>query len=339
MLRGEEGFQRKEIGKLLHWLAGETPPEVIDLQNSLLIGLAAPLKRALGRPVCCTLQGEDLFLDGLMEPYREQARNLIRRNLRHVDAFITVSDYYRGFMIDYLGLPPDRTHVVPLGVDTNEFAPRSTVGTRVPDQPFTVGYFARIAPEKGLHVLADAYLALRRDKRLPAARLEAAGYLASEHGSYLGGIERRFTNAGLAGEFRYRGALDLAQKKEFFHRLHVFSVPSPYAEPKGLPVLEAMASGIPVVQPRHGAFPELVERTGGGLLVGTDVPALAEGVLTIWKDPDLAVDLGKKGAQGVRRHYTRQNMGDRALAVYESVAKKAQISQPDPRADMPRGAA
>ena len=65
MLKGENGFQRKEIEKLTDWARQEAPPEVISLPYSLLIGLAKPIKEALKRPICCTLQGEDLFLEGL----------------------------------------------------------------------------------------------------------------------------------------------------------------------------------------------------------------------------------------------------------------------------------
>ena len=92
MLRGEEGRQRKEFHKLVHWLNSEPAPDVVSLPNSLLIGLARPLKEALGRPVCCTLQGEDLFLEGLGEPWRTQAHELIRAQVDHVDAFVAVSE-------------------------------------------------------------------------------------------------------------------------------------------------------------------------------------------------------------------------------------------------------
>src|SRR5437867_7428696 len=61
MLEGERGVLRKEFDKLLEWLSAEPVPDVINLPNSLLIGLAGPLKRALRRPLVCTLQGEDLF--------------------------------------------------------------------------------------------------------------------------------------------------------------------------------------------------------------------------------------------------------------------------------------
>ena len=88
---------------------------------------------------------------------------------------------------------------------------------------------------------------------------------------------------GLADQFEYRGELDRAGKIAFLQSLDVMSVPATYAEPKGIFLLEAMATGVPVVQPRRGAFPEIIERTGGGLLVEPDdAEALADGLLTIW---------------------------------------------------------
>ena len=154
MLEGTGGVLRKEFDKLLEWTAGEPAPDIINLTNSMLIALARPMAEAFGRPVCCTLQGEDLFLDGLIEPYRTRARDLIRQQIRHVDRFVAVSDYYAGFMARYLQIPADAISVVPLGINVAGFERRTAS-----DGVFRVGYFARLAPEKGLHVLADAFQA------------------------------------------------------------------------------------------------------------------------------------------------------------------------------------
>ena len=174
MLKGESGFQRKEIAKLLDWLKDEGSPDVISLPYTLLLGMARPIKEALGRPIVCTLQGEDLFLDGLQEPYQSQAKNLIRANIEYVDAFIAVSEYYGKFMPEYLGIPEEKIRVVPLGINLNGYEPRVEARVRERSEPFTVGFFARIAPEKGLHVLADAYRRMRQSGDLADARLEAA---------------------------------------------------------------------------------------------------------------------------------------------------------------------
>lgn len=320
MLQGEDGFQQKEVAKLLEWLKHEGPPDVVSLPYSLLIGLARPLKAALGRPVCCTLQGEDLFLEGLLEPWRSEALDLIRANVQHVDAFIAVSDYYAGVMPDYLAIPREKIRVVPLGINLRGYGTRVRSSESRGSEPFTVGFFARIAPEKGLHVLAEAYRKMRGSGDLSPARLAAAGYLAPEHQKYLSDIEQQMKEAGLASEFSYFGALDRQEKIGFLQRLDVLSVPATYNEPKGIFLLEAMACGVPVVQPRRGGFTEIVEKTGGGLLVEPDNPeSLAAGILKIYRDPALAEELGTNGARNVREHYSVARMADRALEVYESV--------------------
>lgn len=321
MLKGEEGFQHKEISKLLAWLKLEGPPDVVSLPYSLLLGLAKPIKEAVGRPICCTLQGEDLFLEGLHEPYKSEALELIRANVKHVDVFIAVSEYYSKFMPDYLEIPPDKISVVPLGINLQGYHRRPESVASEGSNPFTVGFFARVAPEKGLHVLAGAYRNLRQQGELQGARLEAAGYLAPEHRKYLSGIEQQMKDAGLASEFHYRGVLDRNEKINFLRQLNVLSVPATYNEPKGIFLLEAMACGIPVIQPKRGAFPEIIEKTGGGLLVEPDnVDSLAEGILQLYKHPVLAEKLAKSGFERVRELYSVARMADRALEVYQGVA-------------------
>jgi glycosyltransferase involved in cell wall biosynthesis len=313
ILKGEDGVISKELDKLLHWLKEQPAPDVVNLPNSLLISLAAPIRQAIDRPVFCTLQGEDLFLEGLVEPYKSEALELIRASVDTVDAFVAVSEYYAGFMSDYLSIPSEKVYVVPLGINLEGYEPND----RRTSNSFTVGYFARVAPEKGLHNLAKAYRRLRRDGAVPGARLEVAGYLGPEHRGYLQGIERQMNDWGLRDEFNYRGALDREDKIQFLQNLDVLSVPSGYKEPKGMYLLEAMACGVPVVQPRHGAFPEIIARTKGGILVDADdADSLAEGIVSIWKDASLAEELGRKGREGVHAYYSVQQEARRTLEVY-----------------------
>ncbi len=315
-LKGEEGYQAKELRKLLGYLEGLPPFDLVVLPNSLLISMAPALKRAFGRPVVCTLQGEDLFLDGLREPYRSQSKALITRHAASVDGFVATSAYYADFMTGYLGLDRARVHAVPLGITLDGHAPPGAMRTG----PFVFGYLARIAPEKGLHLLAEAYRILRRERGLGESRLVAAGYLAPEHKGYLAGIEGRLRDWGLDGEFRYHGVPDRPGKIAFLQGLDALSVPSPYAEPKGLYLLEALANGVPCVEPRHGAFPEVLARTGGGLLFEpNDVKGLAEQLLALASDREAARALGRRGAEGVRQHHSVARMADRALEVYGSI--------------------
>ncbi|MBM3749663.1 MAG: glycosyltransferase family 4 protein [Acidimicrobiia bacterium] len=318
MLKGTDGFQKKEVRKLVDWLKHESRFDLVSLPFALLISLAKPIKDALGCPVVCTLQGEDLFLDQLREPWKSESMALIRAAVPHVDHFVAVSDYYAQFMVRYFGIPPEKISVVPLGIDVRGHDAKPVRR----EAPYTIGYFARIAPEKGLHVLCDAYHQLRKRGDVPPTRLVAGGYLLDEHREYLASCEARMKDWGLADHFTYAGAPDRAGKIALLQSFDVFSVPTTYADPKGLFLIEAMANGLPVVEPRHGAFPEIISRTGGGLLVTPDDPAaLAEALHTLVTDRDRAAQLGRAAAAGVREHYTVAQAATKAEHIYEGVIR------------------
>ena len=338
MLKGEHGLQRKELDKLIDWLKAQPAPDVVILPFALLIGLAKPIRDALGATIVCTLQGEDLFLEQLVEPWKSEARTLIREQLDQVDLFTPTSDYYRGFMTDYLGIPPARMRTVPLGLNFKDFdyltpfvphrEPRE-LSPQWPEPkrgPFTIAFLGRIAPEKGLDELAQAYVLLRKEWGLPPSRLDAAGWIGADQKPYLAKVQARLRRAGLEREFTYHGEVDRMEKVRFLARADVFSMPAPYKEPKGFTILEAMAAGVPVVQPAHGAFPEMIRATGGGLLVKPDDPgALAEGIWQLFQDRRRAHALGRHGAGEVRAHYGVKRSAEwLEAALQEAIGRSAE---------------
>ena len=333
MLDGPGGVLRKEFDKLLEWVKQEPRPDVVTITNSMLIGLARPLAEALQAPICCTLQGEALFLEGLTEPYRTRALERIRTQVRHVDRFVAVSEFEARYMREYLAIPDDRMAVVPLGVRTRDFedaegAEDAKAQSAKDGRAFTIGFLGRIAPEKGLHLLADAFVRLRRKTGRSHMRLEAAGYLAAAHKPYLADVQRILERAGLQGDFVYHGAVDRAGKTRFLRGIDVMSMPATYDEPKGFTLLEAMASGVPVVEPRRGALTEIVERAGGGVLVPPDDPEqLADGLCRLWTDRSLREELGRRGREGVRQHYTIEGFAEALLRVYEQLRPSDAVAQ------------
>ncbi len=314
MLRGENGYQRKEVAKLVHWLHTDVRPEVVNLTNVLQSGMVHEVKARLRVPFLCTLQGDDIFLEALPEPVRGQALALIREHCRKVDGFVATSGYYADFMADYLGIPRERIHVVYPGLNlAGHGGPRPPADGR----PFTVGYFARVCPEKGLHVLANAFRELARAPGAPPCRLRVSGWLGENHRPYFDEVRQRLTDAGLGDRLEHVESPDHASKVTFLQGLDVLSVPTTYREPKGLYVLEALANGVPVVQPRHGSFPELVERTGGGILVRPEDPAdLAGGLARLRDDQALRAELGSKGKAAVHRDFNADGMARRTVEVY-----------------------
>jgi glycosyltransferase involved in cell wall biosynthesis len=333
-LKGQDGHQSKEVEKLLDFLRDEPRPDVINIPYTLLISLARPLKRLFGGvPIVVTLQGEDLFLEGLPEPFKSDALALIRAQVADVDLFVAVSEYYAAFMQQYLQIPADKMRIAPLGIAV----PPELAPAPLARRPFTIGYFARVAPEKGLHVLADAYVLMRRELGLPPSRLRAAGYRGADQQAYFGRVMRTLDTAGLANEFEYEGAPDRAGKFAFLRTLDVFCVPSPYHEPKGMYLLEAMAAGVPVVVPAHGALPEIINATDGGL--GTtpgrgDADDFARALMAVWREPEWAEQLGRNGYAAVREQFTLERMAECVEAVYGEAAQqpvKGQRHRPYPK--------
>jgi len=150
MLKGEQGFQAKELRKMLEWLRTLPPYDAVNLPNALLLGMAPSLRRERLGPLVCTLQGEDLFLEALQEPYRSQSMALIRRLASEVDAFVAVSASYADFMTGYLGLPRERVRTVPLGPDDEFNCPESHLDF----------IRKRLVATDGLHILSIGYSGL-----------------------------------------------------------------------------------------------------------------------------------------------------------------------------------
>lgn len=310
-MMGKHGRQRREVHKLVDSLA-QLRPGLVNLPNTMFLQLARPIKDALGIPVVCTLTGEDLFIDGLPEPYRSTVISLIRRLAPDVDGFVALSRYYADYCIDRFGVAAECLHVVPAGI----LADGDERGECPADEPFTVGYMARICPEKGLHVLCDAVRLLRSEGK--KVRLTVAGYLPPARVAYLEELKTKMQGAGGEDGMTHLGEVDRAGKLAMLRSLHVFCVPTTYSDPKGLFALEALAQGVPVIEPRHGVFPELIEATGGGLLFEPgDARALADAIAKLMDDPALRERLGRAGRQAVLESFTDQTMAQRVWAVYE----------------------
>ena len=155
-------------------------------------------------------------------------------------------------------------------------------------------------------------------------RLRVAGYLGERDRRYLEDLEARIAGWGLSGFYERVGEVDREEKIRFLQSLDVLSVPTVYREPKGLFVLEALANGVPVVQPRHGAFPEMIEATGGGLLVEPDSPEdLARGIETLLRDPGLRRELGRRGREAVHARFHDRAEAEGTLRVYERLLADA----------------
>ena len=319
MLRGETGNQGSLLKEMVDWLAASVKPDIVHVTNTLISGPVREIKRALNVPIVCGLHGEDIFLDGLPGDYRTQAIDLIRENAANIDHFIAISQYYADYFGSLIGINPARINVVRPGISLGDY---SNVQPRPDQHPLTIGYLARISPEKGLHILVEAFIVLAQSGKFPGLRLKVAGYLSNAHLKYVDGIRRRAKQAGIDDCLEIIGTVDRQQKIDFFKSIDIFSVPTVYRDPKGLPVLEALASGVPVVQPEHGAFPELIHATGGGLLhKPEDHMDLADKLASLLGDAALREQLGRKGRTAVHANFSAERMARETVQAYENLVK------------------
>jgi glycosyltransferase involved in cell wall biosynthesis len=337
MLRGEEGNQARELDELVRWLGQRPHPDVICLSNVLLAGLVRKLKKELRSPVVCMLQGEDYFLDSLSQARRELAWKTLGERAADVDLFIAPSRYFADLMIRRLNLPAYRVRVVYNGIHLDGYevgqssvasgnGPRST--DHGPRPVPVLGYFARMCREKGLDRLVEAFILLKRRERMRNLQLRVGGGCGPSDEPFVNALRERLKTNGVLHDVEFHPNPDRAAKLEFLRSLTIFCVPALYGEAFGLYVIEALASGVPVVQPHAASFPELIEATGGGVLYEPgDVKALADAIEQVLASPDRLRALGDAGRQAVLRDFSAGRMAENIARVFEQVSLRPPASK------------
>ena len=315
MLRGEAGHQNRELSELIDWLKTRPKPDAIFLSNALLVGFARRLKAELGTRVICFLQSEESFLDSLPESERGEAWSVLSERAEDVDGWIAPTQYFAARMSERLALPSAKVHVVPNGISLqgyDQLPPRRPAA----DGPLTWGFFARQCPEKGLDLVIDAYLELRRRGKNPGLRLRVGGGCGPGDLPFVNAQKSKLADAGLSEEVSFHPNLSRKDKIAFLVGCDVLSVPARISEAFGLYLLEAWAAGTPVVQPDVCGFRELIEITGGGeLYPKNNAASLAQAMEALLLEPNRLRDLGASGRRAVTQHFSDSVMAREILAA------------------------
>jgi glycosyltransferase involved in cell wall biosynthesis len=291
--------------------------------------MARRLKAELRVPIICMLQGEDTFLDGLPEAQRTTAWKVLRARARDIDLFIAPSRYFGDLMAKRLELPPERVRVVYNGINLVGYASREP-RTEQSASP-ALGYFARMCPEKGLGLAVDVFIELKKRGKIPGLKFRVGGGCGPSDEKFVAKLRTKLEEAGVLNDCEFFPNVTREEKIRFLQSLDVFCTPALYGEAFGLYVIEALAAGVPVVQPRHAAFPEIIEATGGGLIAEPNAAALAQSVESLLLNRQRARALGEAGQRAVLQRFSVQRMAEGVLNVYREAVAGSQVSTFNPQ--------
>lgn len=321
MIQGEEGNQARELEELIAFLKTWKRPDVICLSNAVLAGLARRLKAELGAKIVCTLQGEDVFLDTLPDSVRFIAWKTLTERCADIDLFVAPTRYFGDVMRERLNLPPEKVRVIYNGINLQGYEGSRVASMRTGSvQDPTLGFFARMCREKGLDTLVEAFILLKERKRVPQLKLKVGGGFGTADEAFVNDLRGKLNDKDLLEQVEFHPNVDRAAKVAFLRSLSVFSVPSVYGEAFGLYVLEAQASGVPVVLPRHGSFPEVTGLTGGGTLYEPgNAAALADAIEPLLLDAVSARALGEAGRKAVREKFNVETMAAETVRVFDEL--------------------
>ncbi len=321
MLNGEEGNQSRELAELLAWLKTQPKPDIVCLSNSLLLGLTRELRAGLNVPLVCLLQNEAPYIDSMPDGLRDEVWAIMAERAKDIDCFIAPSRFYADKMIERLGLPADKMRVIHNGINLDGYEPAK----HPPDSP-ALGFFSRMCRDKGLDALVDAFIALKKNNRIPNLKLSIGGGCGPGDEPFVKELRDKLHAKALLGDVDFHPNLSREEKQEFLRSLSVLSVPAQFGESFGFYVIEAMAAGVPVVQPRCASFPELIEITGGGITYEpADRETLAATLESFLHDPVKARKLGQAGREAVHEKFSIDTMAQGVAGLFKviSSAKKS----------------
>ncbi|MDZ7371304.1 MAG: glycosyltransferase family 4 protein [candidate division KSB1 bacterium] len=312
MLRGEEGRQASELDHLVRYLKEHVQPEIVHLSNALLLGLARRLKYDLGAAVVCSLQDEHEWIDPMRPEYRDKVWQLMAERAVDVDAFISTGRHYLERVGPLLNLPKKKTFAVDGGIDASEYEP-----SPLPLDPPVIGYLCRMNEYFGLGVVVDAFLRLKQESRFKSVRLKLTGGYTGDDRPFVKRMLRRIEKAGWDRDVEIVERFDRENRILFLKSLTLLSVPVLNGEAFGAYQIEALAAGVPIVQPNVGGYPEFIERTGGGIIYEpNDGEHLAAAWASLLDDPTRLRAMAEQGRKAALEQFSMQKMAESILKVY-----------------------
>ena len=237
-------------------------------------------------PIVLTAHGTDIHL-AKKKPFGLFANNGLRKS-----AALTLNSRYMKGLLEDFELPA-KTEIIPMGVDTEIFHP----GSHKPSRSRKIIFLGRLIEQKGIDVLLDAFSSVLEE--VPEAELEIIGY-----GPEKDSLEKKVKELRMENSARFCGRVRYDELPERYRSARALAFPSMKPEGLGISAAEAGACGIPTVTFGLGGTAELVVHEDTGLVVEKSRDALAEGLVRILTDDDLADRLGENARKKVADQYS-----------------------------------
>ena len=317
MLLGQKGHQNHELDRLVDFLKNHEKPDIVHFSNALLLGMAQQIRDEVKVPVVCSLQDEDVWVDVMEPSWREKIWDLMSEKSLDVDAFIAVSSFFAGVMKDKMNIPSNKMNVVHIGVN-----PENYTFTQPADSPHTIGYLSRICEENGFEILVDAFILLKSEPRFKNLKLKVTGGMTGDDQSFLQRQLKKLEQHNILQDMEIQPDFNPVALNGFFETVSVLSVPVLKGEAFGLYQIEALASGVPLVQPELGAFPEIIQATGGGVIYHPNTPdALAAALSKVLSDRSALDQMSRLGRKSVEDDFDCRKLTRKMVEVYEKVIR------------------
>ena len=315
MLLGEQGGQKEELDKMVDWIAEHCNADVIHLSNALLIGLAKKFQEKLDVLVVCSLQDEDVWVNAMDDHFRKKTWDLMSKRAEDVDAFFAVSEFYAGVMKEQMSIPSGKLYTSYISVDFEDYTYVNSA-----EKEFTIGYISRMCEENGLEMLVDAFILFKKKPENAYVKLIITGGSTADDQEFMKGVRNKISKAGISGDVIFHKDFENEGRHEFFSKVSLISVPVLEGEAFGMYLLEAMASGVPVVQPALGAFPEIVGLSEGGIIYQPNEPEeLANTLEDLHLNPDKLSSLSKSARNGIIKHFSIHDQASRMMKFYKQI--------------------
>jgi glycosyltransferase involved in cell wall biosynthesis len=249
--------------------------------------------------VVCSLQDEDVWVDAVHPPFQEKIWKLMHERAGDVDALVSVSNFFAEKMKVRMDLPAEKIHTIHLGVETDDY-------TFIPanEKERNVGYISRMCHENGFDIVVDAFIELKKKPGFDDVKLIATGGSTGDDSKFIKDQKNKIKTHGLTAYFEILPDFEDKAINDFFEKVSLISVPVRIGEAFGIYLLESMASGVPVVQPELGAFPEIVKLSGGGITYMPNTPGkLSETWAGLLTDSERLEKLSRAGYEGTKAKF------------------------------------